>query len=54
MYISMVAAMKRQYVFRSIAEEDLFKEALKNSWLSIQIRDPMMKGRSGISRAWNL
>jgi hypothetical protein len=29
-------------------------EALKNSWLSIQIRDPMMKGRSEISRAWNL
>ena len=26
MYISMVATMKRQYVFNSTAEEDLFKE----------------------------
>jgi hypothetical protein len=25
-YISMVAAMKRQYVFSSTAEEDLFEE----------------------------
>jgi hypothetical protein len=45
----MVATMKRQYVFSSTAEEDL-----KHSWLSIQIRDPMMKRRSGISRTWNL
>jgi hypothetical protein len=32
----------------------LRRKALKYSWLSIQIRDPMMKGRSGISRTWNL
>jgi hypothetical protein len=36
-------------VFSSTAKED-FSEALKNSWLSIQIHDPMMKGRSGISK----
>jgi hypothetical protein len=51
----MVAAIKRRYMFSSTAKEDLFEEkALKYSWLSIQIRDPMMKGRSGISKAWNL
>jgi hypothetical protein len=32
----------------------LRRKALKHSWLSIQIHDPMMKGRSGISRTWNL
>jgi hypothetical protein len=54
MYISMVAVHERQYVFSSTAKEDFLEEALKYSWLSIQIRDPMMKGRSGISEEWNL
>jgi hypothetical protein len=43
---------KREYVFS--ARSLLRREALKYPWLSIQIRDPMMKGRSGISREWNL
>jgi hypothetical protein len=42
-------------VFIPTTEEDLFqRETLKYSWLSIHIRDPMMKRRSGISRTWNL
>ena len=32
----------------------LRRESLRYSWLSIQIRDSMMKRRSGISRAWNI
>jgi hypothetical protein len=49
-YISMVAAMKKKYVFNMPLEEVFFeKKALKYPWLSIHIHDPMMKGRS-----WNL
>jgi hypothetical protein len=32
----------------------LRREALKYPWLSIHIHDSIMKGRSGIFRAWNL
>jgi hypothetical protein len=42
-------------VFSSTSEEDFFEEKpLKYPWLSIHIRDPMMQGKSGIFRAWNL
>jgi hypothetical protein len=55
MYISMVAAMKKTVrVQLNRRRRPLQREALKYSWLSIQIREPMMKGRSGISRTWNL
>jgi hypothetical protein len=42
---------ERKYVFRRSL---LRRKALKCPWLSIHIRDPMMKGRSGIFRVWNL
>jgi hypothetical protein len=51
----MVAAMKDSTCSAQLQKKTSSKKkALKYSWLSIQIRDPMMKGRSGISRAWNL
>jgi hypothetical protein len=55
MYISMVAAMKKTVrVQLNRRRRPLQREALKYSWLSIQIHEPMMKVRSGISRTWNL
>jgi hypothetical protein len=51
----MVAAMKKTVrVQLNRRRRPLQREALKHLWLSIQIRDPMIKGRSGISRTWNL
>jgi hypothetical protein len=52
-YISMVAVMKDSTCSAQLHKKTS-SEASKYSWLSIQIRDPMMKERSGISRAWNL
>ena len=52
-YISMVATMKESTCSVQ-PQKKTSSEALKHSWLSIQIRDPMMKERSGIFRAWNL
>jgi hypothetical protein len=54
MYISIVAAMKTVRVQLNRRRRPPRRKALKYSWLSIQIHDPMMKGRSGISRTWNL
>jgi hypothetical protein len=55
MYISMAAAMKKIVCVQlNHRRRPLQREALKYSWLSIQIREPMMKVRSGISRTWNL
>jgi hypothetical protein len=53
MYIFMVAIMKDSTCLVQ-PQKKTSSEALKYSWLSIQIRDPMMQGRSGISRTWNL
>jgi hypothetical protein len=54
MYISMAAAMKKTVrVQLNRRRRHLQREALKYSCL-IQIRELMMKVRSGISRTWNL
>jgi hypothetical protein len=53
-YISMVVAMKGSTCLVRPRRSLLRREALKYPWLSIHIRDPMMKERSGIFRAWNL
>jgi hypothetical protein len=51
----MVAAMKKTVrVQLNHRRRPLQREALKYSWLSIQIHEPMMKVRSEISRTWNL
>jgi hypothetical protein len=55
MYISMVATMKDSMCSDQPQKKTFFRrESLKYFWLSIQIHNPMIKGRSGISRTWNL
>jgi hypothetical protein len=53
-YISMIAAMKDICVQFNNRRRLLRRKASKYSWLSIHIRDPMMKERNGIFREWNL